>query len=151
MTYVPFDEYDTAYVPKEDRNQIGQIRHSLFWFKRPVHRGGERSSWCITAGKGRGMASCGTVSRGTQTQGLVGLTGRCPVILSSRSKVALPQGHETAAFCRRESGCAFEQDQSQRKAFRARARLAPQRITASIKTPTSLRRFLREATGAVLL
>lgn len=42
-------------------------------------------------------------------QGFAGLTGRCcyPVL---EIQGVLPQGHETGAFCRRESGRAFKED-----------------------------------------
>lgn len=50
----------------------------------------------------------------------------------------LPQGHETGAFCQRENGRAFKEDGVSREASLSNAHDSPRRITALIKTPTSL-------------
>lgn len=73
-----------------------------------------------------------------EAQGLVGLTGSCcyPVL---EIQGVLPQGHETGAFCRRESDRAFKEDGVSGEASLSRTRMTRHsRITALIKTPTSL-------------
>lgn len=72
-----------------------------------------------------------------EAQGLVDLTGRCcyPVL---EIQGVLPQGHETGAFCRRESGRAFKEDEVSGEASLSNVHDSSRRITALIKTPTSL-------------
>lgn len=79
--------------------------------------------------------SAGYVGRGPGL--ILGLTGRCcyPVL---EIQGVLPQGHETGAFCRRESGRAFKEVGVSGEASLSNAHDSPRRITALIKTPTSL-------------